>query len=147
MVKVRVIQASCTTHKEEGILQENSIVIGEGDGTPLQYSCLLNSMDGGTWQVAVHGVAKSWTRLSDFTFTHWGRTWQLTPVFLPGESQGQQSLVGCHLWGHTESDTTEETQQQTVLKSDIYYLLVLDPAKSRDILPQFRDRNWETESS
>ena len=35
--------------------------------------------------------------------------WQPTPVFLPGESQGQSSLVGCHLWGHTESDTTEAT--------------------------------------
>ena len=38
--------------------------------------------------------------------------WQPTPVFLPGESQGQGSLVGCHLWGRTESDTTEATQQQ-----------------------------------
>ena len=42
---------------------------GEGPGTPLQYSCLENSMDGGAWWAAVHGVAKSWTRLSDFTFT------------------------------------------------------------------------------
>ena len=41
---------------------------GEGDGTQLQYSCLENRMDG-AWQAAVHGVAKSWTRLSDFTFT------------------------------------------------------------------------------
>ena len=44
-----------------------------------------------------------------FTFLHWRRKWQPTPVFLPGESQGQGSLVGCHLWGHTESDTTEVT--------------------------------------
>ena len=42
---------------------------GGGNGTPLQYSCLANPMDGGAWQAAVHGVAKSWTRLSDFTFT------------------------------------------------------------------------------
>ena len=42
---------------------------GEGDGTPLQYSCLENSMDGGAWKAAVHGVAKGRTRLSDFTFT------------------------------------------------------------------------------
>ena len=42
---------------------------GEGNGTPLQYSCLENPMDGGTWWAAVHGVAGSWTRLSDFTFT------------------------------------------------------------------------------
>ena len=39
-------------------------------------------------------------------------SWQPPPVFLPGESQGQRSLVGCRLWGHTELDTTEATQQQ-----------------------------------
>ena len=43
---------------------------------------------------------------------HWRRKWQPTPVFLPGESQGQRSLVGCCLWGCAESDTTEATQQQ-----------------------------------
>ena len=42
---------------------------GEGNGTPLQYSCLENPMDGGAWWAAVHGVARSQTRLSDFTFT------------------------------------------------------------------------------
>ena len=42
---------------------------GEGNGTPLQYSCLENPMDGGAWWAAVHGVAKSWTQLSNFTFT------------------------------------------------------------------------------
>ena len=47
------------------------------------------------------------TSLSLFTFMHWRRKWQPTPVFLPGESQGQGSLVGCGLWGRTESDTTE----------------------------------------
>ena len=64
-------------------------------------------MNGGAWRAAVHGVAQSQTRLSDFTFTHWRRTQQPTPVFLPGESQGRGSLVGCRLWGHTELDTTE----------------------------------------
>ena len=43
---------------------------------------------------------------------HWRRKWQPTPVFLPGESQGRGSLVGCRLWGCTESDTTEATWQQ-----------------------------------
>ena len=43
--------------------------LGEGNGTPLQYCCLENPMDGGAWWAAVHGVAKSRTRLSDFTFT------------------------------------------------------------------------------
>ena len=42
---------------------------GEGNGKPLQYSCLENPMDGGAWWTAVHGVVKSWTQLSDFTFT------------------------------------------------------------------------------
>jgi len=52
------------------------------------------------------------TSLSLFTFIHWRRKWQPTPVFLPGESQGRGSLVGCRLWGCTESDTTEATWQQ-----------------------------------
>ena len=45
------------------------LVIGEGSGNPLQYSCLANPMDGGAWWAAVHGVARSRTQLSDFTFT------------------------------------------------------------------------------
>ena len=52
------------------------------------------------------------TSLSPFTFMHWRGKWHPTPVSLPGEFQGQQCLVGCRLWGHTESDTTEATQQQ-----------------------------------
>ena len=56
------------------------------------------------------GVGNDWaTSLSLFTFMHWRRKWQPTPVFLPGESQGQGSLVGCPLWGRTESDTSEAT--------------------------------------
>ena len=55
-------------------------------------------------------VGHDWaTSLSLFTFMHWRRKWQPTPVLLPGESQGRGSLVGCRLWGHTESDTTEVT--------------------------------------
>ena len=46
-----------------------------------------------------------------FTFMHWRRKWQPTPVFLPGESQGRGSLVGCCLWGRTGADMTEETRQ------------------------------------
>ena len=49
------------------------------------------------------------TSLSLFTFMHWRRKWQPTPVFLPGDSHGRGSLVGCSPWGHTESDTTEVT--------------------------------------
>ena len=46
-----------------------AVMAGEGNGTPLKQSCLENPMDRGAWWAAVHGVAKSWTRLSDFTFT------------------------------------------------------------------------------
>ena len=55
-------------------------------------------------------VGHDWvTSLSLFTFLHWRRKWQPTPLFLPGESQGRQSLVGCRLWGRTELDTTGVT--------------------------------------
>ena len=55
-------------------------------------------------------VGHDWvTSLSLFSFMHWRRKWQPTPVFLPRESQGRRSLVGCHLWGCTELDTTEAT--------------------------------------
>ena len=135
--------------------------IGEGNGNPLQCSCLENPRYGGASWVAIYGVTQSWTRLkwlssssrllfqksqwqptlvilawkipwteepgrlqslgsrrvghdwvtslSLFTFMHLRRKWQPTPVFLPGESQGRRSLVGCCLWGRTESDTTEAT--------------------------------------
>ena len=70
-------------------------------------------MDGGAWWAAVHGVAEGWTRLSNFTFPfHFHaleKEMATHSVFLPGESQGRGSLVGCHLWGRTESDTTEAT--------------------------------------
>ena len=70
-------------------------------------------MDGGAWWAAVHGVAKSRTRLSDFTFTFHFHALEKEmanhsrQVFLPGESQGQGSLVGYHLWYRTESERTE----------------------------------------
>ena len=65
---------------------------------------------GGLQSMGSQRVRHDWvTSLSLFTFMHWRRKWQPTPVFLPGESQGQRSLVGCRLWGHTESDTTEAT--------------------------------------
>ena len=85
----------------------------EGTGTPSQYSCLENPVDGGAWWAAVHGVAKSQTRLSDFTFTFHSHALEKEMAahssVLAGESQGRGSLVGCRLWGRTESDTTEAT--------------------------------------
>jgi len=65
---------------------------------------------GGLQPMGSRRVGHDWaTSLSLFTFLHWRRKWQPTPVFLPGESQGRGSLVGCRLWGHTESDTPEVT--------------------------------------
>ena len=88
-------------------------VIGKGNGTPLQYSCLENpwmEQPGRLQSMGSLRVRHDWTTslsLFTFTFMHWRRKWQPTPVFLPGESQGRGRMVGCRLWGRTESDTTE----------------------------------------
>ena len=84
-------------------------LLGEGNGTPLQYSCLENPMVGGAWQAAVHRVAESWTRLSDFTFafhfhallkemaTHFSvLAWRIPGT---GEPGGLPSM-GSHRVGH-----------------------------------------------
>ena len=74
---------------------------GEGDGTPLQYTCLENPMDRGAWKAAVHGVAKSRTRLSDFTFTFHFHALEKEMAthssVLAWRIPGTGSLVGCHL--------------------------------------------------
>ena len=91
-------------------------VLEKSKANPLQYSSLENPMDGGVWWPAVHGVTKSWTRLSDFNFTfhfHALKKEMAThSSVLAWRIPGMGSLVGCHLWGRTESDTTEATQQQ-----------------------------------
>ena len=73
-------------------------------------------MDGGAWWSAVHGVAKSQTGLSDFPFIFHFHALEKEMAthssVLAWRIPGTGSLVGCHLWGHTESDTTEATQQQ-----------------------------------
>ena len=70
-------------------------------------------MDGGAWKATVHGVAKSHTQLSDLTFTFHFHALEKEMAthssVLAWESQGWGSLVGCHLWGRTELDTTEAT--------------------------------------
>ena len=85
--------------------------LGEGNGTPLQYSCLENPMDGESWWAAVHGVAKSRTRLSDFTFHFHALEKEMVThsSVLAWRIPGTESLVGCRLWDRTESDTTEVT--------------------------------------
>ena len=90
------------------------IPYGEGNGTPLQYFCLENPMDGGSWQAAVHGVAKSRTRLSDFAFTFHFHALEKEMTthssVLAWRIPGTGEPGGCRLWGHTESDMTEVTQ-------------------------------------
>ena len=83
---------------------------------------------GGLQSMGSPRVGHDWANsLSLFTFMHWRRKWQPTPVFLPGESQGRGSLVGCGLWGRTDSDTTEVTsqQQQQLFTNDLCMYLSL----------------------
>ena len=76
---------------------------------------------------------------------HWRRKWQPTPAFLPGESQGPGSLVGCHLWGCTESDMTKMTQQQQqripILNR---FLLYIDSCSLNEVMNVlcFQVRRW-----
>ena len=96
------------------VLQYISKYIGEGDGTQLQYSCLENPMDGGAWWAAVHGVAKSQTWLSNFTFTFLFHALEkemathssLFAWRIPGtEEPGGLTSMGLH----RVTDTTEAT--------------------------------------
>ena len=113
---------------------------GEGNGTPLQYSCLENPMDGGAWWAAVHGVTKSWTWLSDFTFTfHFHAlekdmathssvlAWQIPGM---GEPGGLPSL-GSHRVGHDLGDLAAAAVQRTWVRS----LLWEDPTCPRASKP------------
>ena len=115
---------------------------GEGNGNPFQYSCLENFMNRGPWWATVHGVSKSQTRLSDFTFSFsgkestcqcrrhrfdpwvgkilWRRKWQPTPVVLPGKSYGQRSLSGYSPWSHERDEHDFATKQ---LFSKVFSLL------------------------
>ena len=94
----------------------NSDVLGEGNCTPLQYSCLENPMDGGAWKAAVHGVAEGRTRLSDFTFTFYFHALEKEMAthssVLAWRIPGTGEPGGCRLWGRTELDTTEVTREQ-----------------------------------
>ena len=84
---------------------------GSPNGTPLQYSCLENPMDRGAWWAAVHGVAKSWTQLSDFTFTFHCHALEKEMAahssVLAWRIPGTGEPGGLPSMGRTESDTTE----------------------------------------
>ena len=93
-------------------------------------------MDGGAWWAAVHVVAKSRTRLSDFTstFMHWRRKWQPAPMFLPGESQRQGSLVGCRLWDHRVGhDCSDLAAAAAELNQRPYWLQAARKGKSMNL--------------
>ena len=108
----------------------SSVTIGEGNGTLLQYSCLENPMDGGTWWAAVHGVTKSRTRLSDFTFTfHFHAlekemathssvlAWRIPGMGDPG---GLSSL-GLHRVGHDWSDLADPSRKKkTIFLNEVF---------------------------
>ena len=99
--------------KSRDITLPTKVHLGEGNGTPLQYSCLENPMDKGAWWAAVHGITKSRTRLSDFTFTFHLHalekemathssvlTWRTPGMGEPGRLPS----VGLHRVGHDWSD-------------------------------------------
>ena len=85
---------------------------------------------GGLQSTGLLRVRQDWmTSLSLFTFMHWRRKWQPTPEFLPGESQGWGSLVGCRLWSRTESDTTEVTVAAAAAELNAVWLFILSELK------------------
>ena len=88
-------------------------MFGEGNGTPFQYSCLENPMDGGAWRAAVHGVTRSQTRLSNFTlFFHFHALEKKMATHfsvIAWRIPGTEEPGACRQWGHAESDTTEAT--------------------------------------
>ena len=105
----RVILAGPECKQKESKQKIQPSNIGEGDGTPLQYSCLENPTGGGAWWAAVHGVPKSRTRLSDFTFTFHFHALEMAMANhssvlawrIPGmEKPGGLPSMGSHRVGH-----------------------------------------------
>ena len=88
-----------------------NVKCGEGNGNPLQYSCLENPMDGGAWWAAVHdGVAQSWTRLKRLSMHACIGEGNGNPLqYCLEHPRDREAWLDCRLWGHTESDTTEAT--------------------------------------
>ena len=113
------------------------VSFGEGNGNPLQYSCPWREEPGRLQSMGWLPVRHDWvTSLSLFTFTHWRRKWQPTPVFLPGESQGRGGLVGCHLWGHrVGQDWSDLAAAAAAAKVSFFWLLA-------SILPDWNIWSW-----
>ena len=126
-IKGRILKMSSNSHLliiQSNIFLHTAVKSGEGNGTPLQYSCLENPMDGGAWQAAVHGVAEGQTRLSNFTFTfHFHAlekemathssvlAWRIPGTGHPG---GMPSM-GSHRVGHDQSDSAQKQQKSLAL--------------------------------
>ena len=97
------------------------------DSTILAWRIPGTEEPGGLPSVGSHRVGHNWSDLACMhACMHWRRKWQPTPVFSPGESQGRRSLVGCRLWGRTESDTTDAVwQQQHYLKYGFLWITLI----------------------
>ena len=104
---VKNLPASAGDLRDSGLIPGLVRSSGEGNNNPLQYSCLENAMDRGAWWAAVHGVAESWTRLSDLAWARWCvcsvgsdslRPHALWPARLlsPWDFPGKNTGVGCH---------------------------------------------------
>ena len=123
------------------------MVFGEGNGTPLQYSCLENPMGGGAWWAAVHGVAKSRTRLSDFTFTfHFHALEKETATHssvlawrIPGMGgPGGLPSMGSHGVGHDWSDLAAAAAMWFSLHVSLLVFAVLLKSVNLCLQPHFR---------
>ena len=105
----KLLSINQPTHLQFNMAQETEKAIAPHSSTR-DWKIPWTEEPGGLQSMGSQRVGHDWaTSLSLFTFLHWRRKWQPTPVFLPGESQGRGSLVSCRLWGRTESDTTEVT--------------------------------------
>ena len=103
-----VVKTPSANAGDSGLIPQSGRSPGEGNGNPLQYSCLENPVDRGAWWASVHRVTQSQTqlkRLGMHACMHWRRKCQPTPVFLLGKAHGQRSLVGYSQTGK-ESDVT-----------------------------------------
>ena len=107
--------------------------MGEGNGNPLQYSCLANPMDGGAWKAAVHGVARSQTRLSNFTFTFHFHALEKEMAThssvlarrIPGTGElGGLLSMGSHRVGHDWSDLAVAVAVYSIYETETDVFLI-----------------------
>ena len=116
------VKASACNAGNPGLIPESGRSLGEGNGNPLQYPCLENPMDGGVWWATVHGVAKSWTRLSDLTSRSPDRSrgqasgWRHC---FAAASQAKLSPLSNH--GHQLPSSTGTTGRVTLVKHLLHH--------------------------